>query len=91
MDAAHSGIIKVMISIYTLESGATYVVNRAFTDYYGNAFSVGEKLTYVERHFLPYEGGHTLVFRECRLYLQEEVNKNIIDAFAEYLSRAEDS
>ena len=77
-----------MLTIYTLEKGATYVVNRAFTDFYGNAFSPGEALTYAERHFLPYHGGHTIVFKERSIYLQEEANADIIDSFAEYLSRA---
>lgn len=76
-----------MAGIYTLEKGATYVVSRAFTDFYGNAFSPGETLTYVERHFLPYHGGHTIVFGERNIYLQEDENGDIIDSFAEYLSR----
>ena len=78
-----------MVDIYTLEKGATYVVNRMFTDFYGNVFSPGEMLTYVERHFVPYHGGHTLVFKERGIYLQEEENQDIIDRFADYLSRAE--
>lgn len=54
-------------------------------------FSSGETLTFVERNFLPYDGGHTIVFRERKLYLQEDENKEIIDSFAVYVSRAEDS
>ena len=78
-----------MVDIYTLEKGVTYVVNRTFTDFYGNVFSPGETLTYAEKHFLPYHGGHTIVFKERNIYLQEEENKDIIDSFAEYLSPAE--
>jgi len=78
-------------TIYTLEKGAAYAVTRAFTDFYGNAFSPGEVLTYEERHFLPYHGGHTIVFKERNIYLQEEANQDIIDSLAEYLSRAESS
>ena len=78
-----------MVDIYTLEKGTTYVVNRTFIDFYGNVFSPGETLTYAERHFLPYHGGHTIVFKERSIYLQEEENKDIIDSFAEYLSPAE--
>ena len=78
-----------MVDIYTLEKGATYVVNRTFTDFYGNVFSPGEMLTYAERHFLPYHGGHTIVFEERSIYLQEEENRDLIDSFAEFLSRAE--
>jgi hypothetical protein len=78
-----------MVDIYTLQQGATYVVNRKFTDFYGDVFSPGEMLTYVERHFLPYHGGHTIVFRERNIYLQEEANQDLIDSFTEYLSRVE--
>ena len=78
-----------MVDIYTLEKGATYVVAKTFTDFYGNVFSPGEILTYAERHFLPYDGGHTIVFKERNIYLQEEENREIIDSFAQYLSRAE--
>ena len=78
-----------MVDIYTLEKGATYVVSRRLTDFYGNVFAPGEVLTYVERHFLPYHGGHTVVFKERNMYLQEDENRDILDAFAEYLSRVE--
>jgi hypothetical protein len=77
-----------MMDISTLEKDATYVVNIMFTDFYGNVFSPGELLTYVERHFLPYHGGHTIVFKERNIYLQEEENQDIIDRFADYLSCA---
>ena len=80
-----------MVTIYTLEKGAAYVVTKTFTDFYGNVFSPGEVLTYDERHFVPYHGGHTIVFRERRLYLQEEENREFIDSFGDYLSRAESS
>jgi Domain of unknown function (DUF3601) len=78
-----------VVTIYNLEKGAAYVVQSEFTDFYGNVFSPGEVLTYAERHFLPYHGGHTIVFRERSIYLQEEENSDLIDSFAEYLSRAE--
>jgi hypothetical protein len=78
-----------MVDIYTLEKGETYVVSKRLTNFYGNVFAPGEGLTYVERHFLPYHGGHTLVFKERNIYLQEEENKDIIDDFAEYLSHVE--
>jgi hypothetical protein len=74
-------------SLYALVAGERYVVLRAFTDYYGNAFAAGGQLTFRERHFLPYHGGHTIVFEERPLYLQEEVNRDIVDGFAEYIAR----
>ena len=77
-----------MVDIYTLEKGAAYLVIRGFTDFRGNVFSPGEALTYAGRHFLPYHGGHTIVFEERALYLQEEENREVIDSFAEYLSPA---
>ena len=78
-----------MVDIYTLEKGTIYVVTRMFTDFYGNVFSPGEMLTYTERHFVPYHGGHTKVFKERNIYLQEDENQGIIGSFADYLSRAE--
>jgi hypothetical protein len=78
---------RVMVDIYNLEKNSAYIVSKGFTDFYGNVFAPGERLTYVERHFLPYHGGHTFVFKERNLYLQEEANKNIIDSFGDYLAR----
>lgn len=78
-------------SIYTLERDVVYIVRRGFTDFYGNVFSAGETLTFVERNFLPYDGGHTIVFKERKLYLQEAENETIIASFSKYVSRAEDS
>jgi len=71
----HPGGKGVKVDIYSLNSGATYVVKKQFSDYYGNAFEAGEKLTYLEKHFLPYHGGHTIVFKERNLYLQEEATR----------------
>ena len=78
-----------MVDIYSLVKGATYVVNKKFTDFYGNEFLPGELLIYAERHFLPYHGGHTIVFKDRNIYLQEDENKDFIDSFAEYLSRVD--
>lgn len=80
-----------MVDIYSLEKGKTYVVRLGFKDFYGNVFTPGEMLTYVESHFLPYEGGHTIAFSERSIYLQEEKNREIIDSFADYLARPEHS
>jgi len=78
-----------MVDIYTLVEGATYVVNKKFTDFYRSEFLPGERLIYAERHFVPYHGGHTIVFKDRNLYLQENQNQDIIDRFAEYLSRVD--
>ena len=72
-------------TIYGLYPGWEYKVVQSFTDYYGNEFKVNEKLTFKERHFLPYHGGHTIMFEQCSLYLQEDQNKDILDNFSSYI------
>ena len=61
-------------TVYGLVQGAEYQVVQTFTDHYGNEFRRGEHLRFKERHFLPYHGGHTIVFDQRPLYLQEEAN-----------------
>ena len=73
------------LSIHTLEKGVVYVVTTPFTDYYSNEFTKGEQLTFVQRNFSPYQGGYTVVFKEKTLYLQEDVNRDIIDSFDDHL------
>ena len=75
---------NIKLSIYTLEQGVAHIVTKPFVDYYNNQFTEGEKLSFVGRNFLPYEGGHTAIFKERRLYLQEDQNRDIIDAFDSY-------
>lgn len=75
-----------MLSIYTLEEGVVYTVTKPFTDYYQNHFPLDTKLTYVGRGFLPYDGGHTLFFKEQNIYLQEDDDAALIDSFHEYLT-----
>ncbi len=72
------------LSVYRLQPGARYRVIQSFTDYYRNAFEQGTILTFVERHFLPYEGGHTIVFTDARLYLQENESAVILTDFDTY-------
>ena len=66
--------------------GRKYRVLQSFTDYYGNSFQRNEVLHFKERHFLPYHGGHTIVFTERSLYLQEEQNSEILARFSEYIA-----
>lgn len=73
------------VSIHTLEKGVIYVVTKPFSDYYSNEFTKGETLTFVQRNFSPYQGGYTIVFKEKTLYLQEDINRDIIDSFDNYL------
>jgi hypothetical protein len=65
--------------------GRQYRVVKSFTDHYGNSFEQNELLRFKERHFLPYHGGHTIVFDERSLYLQEESNREILENFSEYI------
>jgi hypothetical protein len=75
-----------MLSIYTLEEGVIYTVTKPFTDYYQNHVALDTKLTYVGRAFLPYDGGHTLFFKEQNIYLQENDDAAIIDSLHEHLT-----
>ncbi|MEJ5225944.1 MAG: DUF3601 domain-containing protein [Anaerolineales bacterium] len=75
-----------MRSVLDLQPGITYTVLREICDYYDNIFQVGEKLTFTERHYLPYDGGHTLVFGERRMYLQKDMHAEILDTLGDFLA-----
>lgn len=77
------------MTVYDLKDGQRYVILRAFTDYQGQAFEPGTVLTFRSRHFLPYEGGHTVMFTEKWMYLQEELQAEILDNFADYVRVAD--
>jgi hypothetical protein len=77
---------KLEGTVYGLEPGCAYRVMKSFTDYYGNSFQRGELLHFKERHFLPYDGGHTIMFVERALYLQEDQNREILENFSEYIT-----
>ena len=72
-------------TVYGLVPGAEYQVMQTFKDHYQNEFQRGERLHFKERHFLPYHGGHTIIFAERPLYLQEEENASILSNFSEYI------
>lgn len=74
-------------TLYGLTPGGLYRIVLPFMDYYTNVFAPGEILRFVRRHFLPYEGGHTLVFEERAMYLQETQQRHIIDQFSAYIAR----
>ena len=71
--------------IRDLRKDVQYRIQRDFADFYHNQFTQGELLTFVEFHFLPYHGGYTVVFKERTLYLQEEVNADILGSLGDYL------
>jgi len=72
-------------TIYGLTAECRYQIVKSFTDYYNNSFKEGDILHFRERHFLPYHGGHTIIFEEQSLYLQENLNAEILDNFSEYI------
>ena len=76
-------------TVYGLVQGAQYQVMQTFTDYYNNEFQSGQLLRFKERHFLPYHGGHTIIFDQRPLYLQEEENAAILENFSEYIVRVD--
>jgi ubiquinone/menaquinone biosynthesis C-methylase UbiE len=73
-------------TVYDLVRGAEYVVRESFTDYHGQSFGAGERLRFRERHFLPYHGGHTLVFEPRTIYLQEDDQSHILSHLPRYLA-----
>ncbi|HEU4743965.1 MAG TPA: hypothetical protein VFS61_01970 [Anaerolineales bacterium] len=73
------------MDIRDLREGFHYRIQRDFADFHHQQFTQGELLTFVESHFLPYHGGHTVVFKEKTLYLQEEVNSGILGSLEQYL------
>ena len=76
-------------TVYGLLPGVRYQVINSFTDFYGNEFEKGEELHFQTRHFLPYDGGHTIIFESRRLYLQEDKNKDILENFSQYIVKIE--
>jgi hypothetical protein len=76
-------------TVYGLVQGAEYQVMQNFTDYYKNEFHRGELLRFKERHFLPYHGGHTIIFEQRPLYLQDEENAQILENFSQYVIRVD--
>lgn len=64
----------VRVTVHGLRPGARYRVVRSFEDFYRNAFAAGEELTFASGAFLPYEGGHTLTFRERTMYVRDDTD-----------------
>ena len=78
------------MNLQDLQKDSQYIVQRDFVDFYHNQFAHGERLTFVDSHFLPYHGGYTIVFKERTLYLQEEGNSNILSSLGDYLRLAKE-
>jgi hypothetical protein len=77
-------------TVYGLVQGEEYQVMQTFTDHYNNQFQRGELLRFKERHYLPYHGGHTIIFDQRSLYLQEDENQAILANFSEYIARVKE-
>ncbi len=73
------------LTVYRLQPQKTYRVIQTFTDYYGSVFEAGQTLTFVSQNFLPYHGGYTLSFQSASIYLQEDVQDDILSNFDLYL------
>ena len=76
-------------TVYGMIPGRDYQVRKSFVDSYGNRFEQGQRLRFKERHYLPYHGGHTIVFDERTLYLQDEQDSEILDHFSDYIALVE--
>lgn len=72
-------------TIYGLVAGRKYRVVRGFTDFYGTVFEENEVLVFRGRNFLPYHGGHTIIFDGKPLFLQEDQNRDILGNFSSYI------
>ncbi len=73
------------LTVHRLVPGRCYVVRDAFLDHRGARFAPGARLTFREQHFLPHDGGHTLVFEEATVYLQEQDEAAILEALDRHL------
>lgn len=73
-------------TVHDLRPGARYRVREAFTDFRGTTFEPGRLLVFRERHYLPYDGGHTLVFDDVRIYLQDDDQAAVLDHLDRYLA-----
>lgn len=80
--------LGVRAGVYGLKPGASYRVVREIEDYHGNVFPAGMELSFVQRHYLPYHGGHTVVFRPKTMYLQDEENADVLNRLENYLEAA---
>ena len=74
-----------------LVPGKTYTVFTAFEDYDGITHRIGEHWRFVEKNFLPYEDGLTLIVERngqtapFRLQWREEAQGQIIDNFSDFV------
>jgi len=76
--------------IRELQKGTQYQLLKDIVDFHDQSFSEGQRLIFQERHFLPHDDGHTLVFsqerqlvpgsfREISIYLQGADHRDICE------------
>ena len=75
-------------TVNDLRAGRRYVVVQSFTDYHGDRFEAGERLTFRKCDYLPYHSGHTLEFEERTVYLQDEANADVLARIWAYIEPA---
>jgi hypothetical protein len=74
-----------------LVHGRRYQVIKSFQDYDGKLHPVGEVWRFVEKNFLPYEDGLSLMVEKegkwasIRLQWRTETQGQIIDSFSDYV------
>jgi hypothetical protein len=72
--------------------GQTYLVVKPFKDYDEMTHPAGESWSFLEKHFLPYEDGLTLVVNFngqkifMRLQWRSETQADIIDHFSDFVT-----
>jgi len=64
--------------VTALKRGDRIRIKREFFDYDQQRFEAGRELVFLERNFLPYEGGHTLTFVEAVIRLGENYDHNLL-------------
>lgn len=74
-----------------LKPGEKIRVKTTFTDFDGDEVAAGTVLTFRERSYFPYDGGHTWMFEERTIRLAEIAGQDAIigNSGGVYFERAE--
>lgn len=59
------------MSFHDLKEGQKINVIKAFKDFDGTEFKVGSLWIFIDSSYFPYDGGHTLNFKEGTLMMAE--------------------
>jgi len=76
---------------WELKPGERIRVKTTFTDFDGDEVAAGTVLTFRDRNYFPYDGGHTWMFAERTIRLAEIANQEAIigNEGGVYFERAE--